>query len=365
MAYKTREILLGETQKPIMGNKTLEQNRPYSTIEYPKDQLGGDRYPYYTVFYINENSKSKLVAKDDSNTQGIVESKRTGTAVSQSIDKSYVAETIKSTSNAAIGGYNKVVGAFEGSPFKLSKAKEMESFEFTSGTKRLKYAICLPMPAKVRANYDADYSASEAIGAMGATVLAAINPNGDMTETALQGLAPVAVGTGIKKIGTYIPGINAREVGDSASKITKNIIQKFTGKVINKRQEQLFNNMKFRSHQFSYIFIPRNEQESLNINEIIRLFKTHMHPELNGSSGGSSLLITPAEFDIEFMHKEAENVSLSRITTCALQSIDVNYTQIGEFIAFDGTDNPVAIGLDMTFVELEPLTRNMVQDGGY
>jgi len=364
MAYKTRETKLAETQKPILNSRTFIPDQSYSTIEYPLGQLGGERYPYYTIFYINENSKSKYI-KDTSTYD--VEEKRTGAAVSQSINKTYISEAIKTGTNVLIAGANVLSDASQGSPQPFGKIKKLDSVEFTTGTKRIKSAICLPMPAKVRANYDADYSASEAIGALGATILAAISPDGDTAATALQGLAPIAVERIAKRISLKIPGLrdNAREHGDDAGKIAKNIIQKFTGKVINRRQEQLFNNMKFRSHQFSYLFIPRNEQESKNITNIIREFKLHMHPEFDGSAGGSSLLITPAEFDIEFMHKDEENVALSRITTCALQSIDVNYTQIGEFIAFEGTDNPVAIGLDMIFVELEPLTRELIDKGGY
>ena len=67
-----------------------------------------------------------------------------------------------------------------------------------------------------------------------------------------------------------------------------------------------------------------------------------MHPSLEAAAG-SSLLITPAEFDIEFRSKDKENASVSRIATCALKSLDVNYTAIGEFMAFEGTSNPVAI----------------------
>jgi len=366
MAYRSNSQKLNESYKELLSFKKTEgSHNEYSTLEYPIGELGGEKYPHYTIIYINENSKASF---KDAETVATYVPKSETNAVSTSVNAANIGKNVSnvldgSTALGVVGKLSEMAGAEGLNSDKINKA--MKSMEFDAGRKRLKRAICLPMPTSIRANYSAEYSASEEMGAMGATILAAINGS-DISDTLVQGLAPAAAGVVVglptKVLGSVTGSKTLLEAGASAETITKNLMQKFTGKVINKRQEQLFNNMNFRVHQFSYLLIPRSEKESDNISQIILELKRYMHPELNGGNG-ASLLITPAEFDIEFRYGDSENKTLSRIATCALKGLDVNYTQLGEFIAFAGTPNPVAISLDLTFVEMEPLTRSMINKG--
>lgn len=348
MAYKSRIENAKLSSREIItkddAGKTKEKIK-YDTIEYPINQLGSSRYPHYTIFYLNEIEKSTAEKQKFTSSQP-KEKKTAGASTSATLKK--VEGTLAETIATAVD----MLGIGD-------KQSVKDNLQFTAQRKRLKLAICLPMPAKVRANYNAGYSETSEVNGMGATILAALGGSGDATKTALFAVAPTAVSTTIK---AATPRFASGIIEPPSPETLKQIVSKLSGRVLNKRQEQIFNNMKFRTHQFSYLFIPRNKEESENITTILQAFKEYMHPSLEGGAG-SSLLITPAEFDIEFRSNETENKTLHRIATCALESMDVNYTAIGEFIAFEGTDSPVAISLDMTFIEMEPLTREMIRLG--
>jgi len=342
----------------------------YSTIEYPVSGLGGDQYPHYTIFHINDYEKS--VAKSGESTVDVALNQRTaGSSMSKSLttktsDTSALQKTIDDASaDTALSKFSKGIGDVV-----VDSADYLKGAlaKFSATKKRLKLSICLPMPVHIVANYGATYGQTDAIGAVGGVILAALSGEGsDALATAKFGMAPAIATMGAELAkGVLGSSLGDSLVGDSksiASK-TEQLVSKLSGTVLNKRQEQLFHNMEFRSHTFTYLFIPRNKEESENIKNIIHSFKLYMHPELNEGKG-SSMLITPAEFDIEFRFKYEENKSVHRIATCALAGMDVDYTSIGEFIAFKNTDNPVAISLTLRFVEMEPINRSMIRQYGF
>lgn len=347
---------------PVIGtNPTPEAiQTPYTKISYPTDSLGSDRYPYYTIFYINDMGKSSeyigettdaAIARQQVNTAGVSSSKVAGGAIS-----------------TVLAGAAKTLDILPGTEQTVSALNSASQTAAAWGipAKRLKTCISLPMPQKVRANYNAGYSETEAQAAFGAVISDVLSGKGvDGMEALALGAAPVAVGlvaAGAHSLADKAGLGGALPSPEIAQKTAAQIASKLSGRVFNRRQEQLFTNMEFRHHEMSWLFIPRNVDESINIMSIIQTFKTYMHPDLaNGI--GSSLLIVPAEFDIDFMWINDRNVAIPRIATCALLSLDVNYTAIGEFVAFKDTPHPVAIQLDLVFRELEPLNRTMIAGG--
>lgn len=371
MTYRSRYQQLIEYAPNVPDKLKMDG---YETIEWPIGALGGDRYPHYVVFYINEAIKSEdstTKAFTEEESRKLREGKTAGSSIS-TVFKSPIESTISATEKqlASLGSNIKWMNETLGTAMPGEGLGEGTLNDWSPTKKRLKTVICLPMPQKIRANYGANYSQTDEIGAMGATILSAISGGSDLVSTALLGFAPTAVSGLIKTAAAGIrgiPGIGAgasQLIQDAAptDRMVSQMVSKISGRVINKRQEQLFSNMKFRTHEFSYLFIPRNEEESDIINTIIREFKIHMHPDLSDGEG-SSLLITPAEFDIDFRFGDFENDTISKIATCALENFEVNYTAIGEFVAFKGTPNPVAISIDLSFVEMEPLNKTMIKNG--
>ena len=63
-----------------------------------------------------------------------------------------------------------------------------------------------------------------------------------------------------------------------AGNIDANALQQLTkGKIFNPYTEQLFNNMTFRSHQFSFKLFARDPDEAEEINKIVRLLQTRCY----------------------------------------------------------------------------------------
>ena len=138
-------------------------------------------------------------------------------------------------------------------------------------------------------------------------------------------------------------------------------LQATTKKVENPFKEQLFKSMGFRDFAFEYKFAPKNPGELAQVQDIIRLFKIHMHPDKDDSG---LFLIYPSEFEIEFRYKGQRNQFVHRISNCALTDIRIDYGQGGSFTTFkDMGGAPSEITMQMAFKELEVLTRDRIEQG--
>ena len=144
-------------------------------------------------------------------------------------------------------------------------------------------------------------------------------------------------------------------------------LSSLTGGILakNPQLELIYSAPAFRSFNFQFMFYPRDEKEASEVIDIIELFKFHQAPEILVGSYGR-FLVPPSEFDIRFMYNGQINPNIPTVSTCVLESIDVDYAPNG-FAAYEtGNDNtpikgktgmPVAIRLDLRFKEVEILTK--------
>ena len=89
-----------------------------------------------------------------------------------------------------------------------------------------------------------------------------------------------------------------------------------------------------------------------------------MAPELKGAQ--HRYLRMPSTFDIHYMFQydkdnAHENNFYSKISTCVLSSVDVNYTPTGVSSFADGS--PTQITMALSFKETELLTKDMINKG--
>jgi hypothetical protein len=144
-------------------------------------------------------------------------------------------------------------------------------------------------------------------------------------------------------------------------------LSSLTGGVLsqNPQLELIYSKPQFRSFRFQFMFYPRDERESREVLDIIELLQFHQAPEiLEGTYG--RFLVPPSEFDIEFYYNGEINKNIPTVSTCVLESIDVDYAPNG-FAAYEtgnsnrpekgGTGMPVGIRLDLGFKEVEILTK--------
>ena len=220
--------------------------------------------------------------------------------------------------------------------------------------------IALYMPDTLNFTYNqaySDASAKDAFGLIGQAAQAGASAvDGYKRGGALgsvENLSPFAaeVAAGLSKTG---------DLGFTA-------LSALTGGVLaqNPQLELIYSRPQFRSFRFQFMFYPRDERESREVLDIIELLQFHQAPEiLEGTYG--RFLVPPSEFDIEFYYNGEVNKNIPTVSTCVLESIDVDYAPNG-FAAYEtgnsnrpekgGTGMPVGIRLDLGFKEVEILTK--------
>jgi len=139
---------------------------------------------------------------------------------------------------------------------------------------------------------------------------------------------------------------------------TSNLQSRLYGAILNPNTELLFEGPSLRPFNFAFKLSARNKDEAEEIKAIIRFFKQGMAVQ---RSEANLFLKAPHVFQIEYVFKgNGDNGStphpgLNLIKKCALQSFNVDYTPEGSYMAFDEDGTMVSYGLQMQFMELEPV----------
>lgn len=238
--------------------------------------------------------------------------------------------------------------------------------------RRLKAAICLPIMEKPIAKYAADWDMAALGPVLGWALTHGFNQNygTGLVNDAEQAYADAkkifgAAGDALKAVGLSIlnKGAEAFGVGEDVS--TKDIYSILTRTAVNEHRTQIFKSIRFRNFDFEYHFSPTDSQQAATIKKIIQTFKYHMHPD---KSKENLFLTYPSEFDIVFYFQGNENSSndaasqnLFKISTCAMTDFQVDYGGDKFFTFEDGM--PTEIGMRMSFMELELMTKPRIAEG--
>ena len=348
----------------------LFANAPGSGTGDSNTYKSNQAYNSYVVFYINVTEESRVVKKNESIVVGTVDRSEqntlqnggtfdegrfasvateagaitggviaaaagAGNALSSLFKPGGIKKRLGEASGqlALAAGQGAVAGAATGfiQTGVAVEALGLIGIKSSGSIKRLKTAIAMHVPQNYVVGYRVNY-ADEELGAMFGTAAAAARGAGvDGGDAAILGLASRA---------DSLPAISA-----------------LTRATINPRREQLFRNVDNRRFTFEYQFAPRSPAEAKNIRRIINTFKYHMHPEYIGDNRLAYL--APSEFDIVHMFKSAESENINKISTCVLAEMTVNYSPNGQFSVHDD-GMPPQINVQMTFIELETLTKDRI-----
>jgi hypothetical protein len=150
------------------------------------------------------------------------------------------------------------------------------------------------------------------------------------------------------------------------TQFTSALFTAVTGVVQNPMLEIIYSSPELRAFRFDFMFYPRDEFEGRAVQNIIDKFQFHQAPEILKESNGF-FLIPPSEFDIKFYYNGKENLNIPTISTCVLESIDLDYAPNG-FAAYEvpgqlhptigGTGMPVGIRMSLQFRETEYMTKS-------
>ena len=217
--------------------------------------------------------------------------------------------------------------------------------------------VYINMPQNLSTQYAPTYKTVD-MGVTGMAAASGLSSNGfDDLAKALQQAAKDAIPEFTASTLSEVATGAAQFLGLAGNATSNDIMSLAKGKVFNPYQEQLFSNMQFRNHMFSFKFFARSERESQEINNIIKYLKQGALPIYGtvdadaGSNTSSRFFEIPDKFDIKFVRLDPLSGTLNssadlhyKIHTSVCTGIDVNYTPDGQYNAIGGR-NIVSTGV--------------------
>ena len=214
-------------------------------------------------------------------------------------------------------------------------------------TTRLQGSITLYMPNQLQVTHKANYGEPE----MGAFV-AALQAAGKAATGSGTISANQVVDFAAETLREKVQGM-AEEFGVAGARAASDIA---SGKVTVNRSEIMFEGIDRRSFSFNFRMLPRSQEEADQIELIVTQFRLHSMPDIMDVIGGRKMA-PPSTFDIEY----TPDTHLHRISTCVLESVDVQYG--GDRTQFFEDGHPVQTTLALQFKEIEIITKRRVAQG--
>ena len=346
----------------------------FSSISYPRDVTQDRQNGHYMLFYINVQNKTKFNYIDVNTGQAV--SQKTTTQV-PTVDgppgstKTVPNETFYGDTDASYraGLINRgSAGNIFSDGVNLRKGrKAMTGFSSVMPTtSRITDSIAIYLPPNVSDSITSQYDGAE-MGVLGLAAAGAVDFTRAMARNdfsaasgALMGSAKGIAFEAAKRMGSAVIGDLAGVDGGAVT----GLANKAFGQATNPYMEVLYKGTGLRSFSYNFSFQPRNEQETEDVQKIIKMFRFHMLPELQGAN--ERFLTLPSTFDIHYMYQfddesHSENSFYSKIATCVCTAVDVNYTPDGVKSFASGA--PTAITMNLSFMETEMLTKQHVDRG--
>ena len=224
-------------------------------------------------------------------------------------------------------------------------------------TTRLDTHISLYMPPTVQVSYNTNYVDTE-IGAAANIAAQAFqdyqqgNATQDVINKSLKKLGPeMSEGMVRMALGAVdmIPGIQgAQEVIDAQR-----------GFIVAPQMELAFKGIAKRQFQYSFVMMPKSEEEAESVQNIVQAFKVNMLPTI--TSGDVRRQTIPNTFEISYMYDGNRNQNLHRISTSLLESMNVSYGG-DRYKAYEG-GRPVVTNMTLNFKELDLISRSQAEQG--
>ena len=355
----------------------------YRYISYPRDVTRDNANGHYMLFYVNVQNKSgyEFPGRDSDSVGGVVEQERPGPPKGDGTFEStgqfdYITQESdpvayqQAYSRVAKGGKGNILQSDEiyltpNSKYENSKYGQSGgvSAKFKT-TSRITDSVALYLPPNVQDNTTAGYNDMSTgivglVAAGGGAFLDAMRRNDyqSAASSLIGGVEAISAEALRGAAGSFVDALTQTEgSADLANKVF--------GQATNPYMEVMFDSMSMREFTYNFTFAPRNADERDDVQDIIKLFRFHMAPELKGAQ--HRFLTLPSTFDIHYMYQHdqdyaSENNFYSKIATCVLQNVSVDYTPNGVKSFQDGS--PTQINMSLTFKETEMLNKQMINAG--
>ena len=361
----------------------------FNTLSYPSDITNNMENGHYMLFYVNVQNKTKYKYKDPkgfavgdkyevaNNYYEDVPPTEKAAGTKRELIKTVYSEVLGSETGQDAGelSYQKgrITGGAKGNILTSDRitltpnVRTGFSAQYPTTT-RITDSIALYLPANVSDNTSAGYDGAETgiLGLIAAGGGAFMDAMGNQDYAAAAG---TLVG-GVKAISQQaLKTVGAEAVSlATAGTVDADSIARLGAKAFGQAEnpfiEMMFKQMGLRDFTYDFTFSPRNQKESEEVQSIIRMFRFHMAPELKGAN--HRYLTLPSTFDIHYMYQYnlesgRENNFYSKISTCVLAGVDVDYTPGGVKSFADGSPTQITMGL--SFKETELLTKEKINAG--
>lgn len=147
--------------------------------------------------------------------------------------------------------------------------------------------------------------------------------------------------------------------GDASS-----VLVKRNAEARNPNLEVVFKSVPFRKFQYTFEFSPKNQKELESVDKILKLFRYHMQPGLQG--GSTSFFQVPSEFEITYMYMNGTNAYIPKIARCVLETMEIDQSPEGVFTTFkaDAAGSfPTITKMTLSFSETEIMTKEKIAEG--
>jgi hypothetical protein len=378
----------------LLGGKS---NFYTKNLQYPLNVEGDPMQGHYILFHINEVKQGKIKGSKHTNNMG---------TISNGIDSQLAGKTLATatpTQLNQLANQDDYTIADETNKFKQlkktgSKTSALDSAPVNSmyrmhqkPTKRIQTSIALYMPPNVSVNYTPNYTDVD-VGGLAGAIIGTVDAIEKQMAGQLSAGEGVNLGKGIFDDFTDMAKKAAYKTMDAVAPGIRALMQVKSGRIISNKMELSFEGVSRREFTYTFIFIPKSEQEAKVVEQIIYMFKYHALPEWADSweveskdegdmygpvsttnrvvkkSTGRSMTI-PDTFDIEYMYQGANNNMLNKISTCFCSNVSVQYGG-DRYVAYDQTDGifgkgnpPQRTTLTLAFKEMEIMTKNRISQG--
>jgi hypothetical protein len=328
-------------------------NRPTKwttkSLAYPAGVEGDDMQGHYIIFEILTQNKAKLTAaknkKDALAAVVASETDRSATLASMTSAQKKANEAVKNYNDIASKKTDDGIRSLSGGKNSIQLSNK--------ATVKIDTQIALYMPPSISVQYESKYG-DQNISGIAAAAAGAIDAftgkNGTSAETALKGaLDELGMGleTGLMKVlETAAPGATA-------------LLALEKGAVRTPKMELMFEGIGRRRFSYEFTFIPKDAAEAETIKEIVKQFKFHMAS--NYSDTTFREMEIPSFFNILYKYRNADNDYLNKISTCALEKMDVSYGG-DRFVSYEG-GVPQTTKISLNFVEMEIITKSAIAAG--
>ena len=267
-------------------------------------------------------------------------------------------------------------------------------------------SVYLAMPKNISTAYQASYSKVNmgVAGVMASSMLAGGQTFDSAASTISNAAKAATPEVAASAIAGSISSLNQLLGGEG--QVSKNdLLAVSQGRVFNPFAEQIFKEMQFRTHSFSFKLFSRSMNEAKEIHNIITYLKQGTAPILSGVKEGDFLGILggpnsdekaiqerkelmskykeisanrffdiPDKYELRFVRYDPEADTISeagglhfRIKPSVCTGITVNYTPDGQYSSFQTVDQGAvsvpAIQLDMQFTETSVINQKSIAQG--